>query len=300
MRIAVVGAGAVGGVIAAGASAAGHDVTLRVRTPFESLVVVHEGVETTVRATVSSLPAGPEADLVFLVVKATDTASVAPHLARLCGPETRTVVVQNGVAQVERTAPLLPPGAGPVVPAIAYIAAERLGPGRIHHIHGGRLVVPAEHEAVVSTAVGNGMRVRGTDDFLTESWRKLLANLVGNPITAITLRHMDVMRSPGMHDLAHDIVHEALAVARAEGARLTTSDADEVVEGAARFGSETASSMLYDRLAGRPMEHDQLTGEVVRRAVRHDIPVPINRALLALLAAIDARPAAGFGPDHRQ
>jgi 2-dehydropantoate 2-reductase len=296
MRVAVVGAGAVGGVIAAGAAAVGHDVTLRVRTPFEALVVVHEGDETTVRATISSEPVGPPADVVFLVVKATDTASTAPHLAALCGPRTRTVVVQNGVGHVERVAPLLPPGAGPVVPAITYVAAERLGPGRIHHIHGGRLIVPAEHEMLVAEAVGDGMRVRGTEDFPTEAWRKLFANLVGNPITAITLRHMDVMRSPGIRELARDVVREALAVARAEGAHLTEEDAEEVVDGASRFGPETGSSMLYDRLAGRPMEHQYLTGEVVRRGEAHDIAVPVNRALLALLVAIDVTPAPGTLP----
>jgi 2-dehydropantoate 2-reductase len=148
-------------------------------------------------------------------------------------------------------------------------------------------MVPAEHAAAVQDAVGTQMRVRGTDDFLTESWRKLFANLLGNPITAITLRHMDVMRSPGIPELARAVLLEAAAVARAEGARLTDDDAAAVVEGASRFGAETGSSMLYDRLAGRPMEHEYLTGEVVRRAATHGIPVPMNAALLALLTAIE-------------
>ena len=199
VRVAVVGAGAMGGVLAGAAAEAGHDVTLRVRTPFDALVIVRDGVEVTVPATISAAPSGPPADVVFLVVKATDTASVAAHLAELCGSATRTVVVQNGVGHEERVAPFLPPGAGPIVPAVIYAAAERVAPGRIHHIHGesargaGRARAP-----MVTDAVAPGVRVRGTDDFVTEAWRKLFANLVGNPITAITLRHMDVMRSPGM------------------------------------------------------------------------------------------------------
>src|SRR5262249_7789640 len=155
--------------------------------------------------------------------------------------------------------------AGPVAPAIAYIAAERVRPGYIHHLHGNLLVVPSEHAERVREAMGSLVRVRGTDDFLTESWRKLLANILGNPITALTMRHMDVMRDPGIPELARHIIDEAIAVACADGARLNAADADEVLVGTARFGEDTASSMLYDRLAGRPMEHQFLTGEIVRR-----------------------------------
>ncbi|HEY6533434.1 MAG TPA: 2-dehydropantoate 2-reductase [Acidimicrobiales bacterium] len=291
MRVAVVGAGAVGGVLAAAAAGAGHDVALRVRTPIDQLLVLHDDVETEVPAEISVEPSGPIADVVFLVVKATDTASAAEHLAALCGPETLTVAVQNGIDHVARVRPYLPPGAGPVVPTLIYVAAERVGPGRIHHIHGGRLIVPAEHEPTISAAVGEALRVRGTDDILTESWRKLLANIVGNPITAITLRHMDVMHSPGIADLARSVLVEAVEVGRAEGAGLSEQDVEQIVLGTARFGEETGSSMLYDRLAGRPMEHQYLTGEIVRRGSIHGIPVPVNAALLALLDAIDQRTA---------
>jgi 2-dehydropantoate 2-reductase len=289
MRVAVVGAGAVGGVLAAAAAGAGHEVALRVRTPIDQLRVLHDGVETEVPAEISVDPAGPVADVVFLVVKATDTASAADHLADLCGPETLTVVVQNGIDHVARVQPYLPEGAGPVVPTLIYVAAERTGPGRVHHIHGGRLIVPTEHEATISAAVAPGLRVRGTDDIVTESWRKLLANLVGNPITAITERHMDVLRSPGVADLARNILVEAVAVGRAEGADLSGDDVEQILVGTARFGEETGSSMLYDRQAGRPMEHQHLTGEIVRRGAAHGIAVPVNGALLALLDAIDVR-----------
>lgn len=287
MRVAIIGAGAIGGVLAAAASSAGHQVELRVRTPVDALTVRHDGVETTVPAAISATPCGPVADVVFLVVKATDTASAAPHLAALCGPGTLTVVVQNGLDQAARVAPFLPPGAGPVSPALAYVAAERLAPGRIHHIHGNLLIVPAEHSARIAEAVSPAVRVRGTEDFVTESWRKLMANILGNPITTITMRRMDVMRSPGIPELARNVLVEAVTVARAEGADLSDQEIEQVLDGVAGFGPETASSMLYDRLAGRPLEHQHLTGEVVRRGADHGILVPVNAALLALLDAID-------------
>lgn len=90
-----------------------------------------------------------------------------------------------------------------------------------------------------------------------------------------------------MQEVARNILAEAAAVGRAEGARLSDEEVEQVIEGTARFGAETGSSMLYDRLAGRPMEHQYLTGEIVRRGARHGIAVPVNAALLALLDAVD-------------
>jgi hypothetical protein len=109
----------------------------------------------------------------------TDTASAAPPRGVVWSRHA-PVVVQ---ADRPRRAASHPssPDAGPITPAIIYVAAERLAPGRIHHIHGGRLVVPTEHEAPIADAVGGGLR--GTDDFLARRG-ELFANLVGNPITA--------------------------------------------------------------------------------------------------------------------
>jgi 2-dehydropantoate 2-reductase len=287
MRVAVIGAGAIGGVIAAAAAATDHDVVVCVRTPIDSLVVERDGVATKVEATLLTAPLGPPADVVFVTVKATDTPSTERHLAQLCGAGTLTIVVQNGIDQAARVLPFLPPGAGPAAGANAYIAAERLDAGRIRHTSGDLLLMPAEHAPAALAALEGGMRVRATDDMVTESWRKMLANLVANPITAITQRRMDVLQSPGMPDLARAILREAIAVGRADGAVLDDADVETIVSGTARYGAETGSSMLYDRMAGRPMEHHFLTGEVVRRGLARGIATPVHTTLLALLDAVD-------------
>lgn len=95
------------------------------------------------------------------------------------------------------------------------------------------------------------------------------------------------MGEPGIADLARGILLEALQVGRAEGASLADEDVEAVLEGTGQYGPETGSSMLYDRMAGRPLEHQYLTGEVVRRGDARGIPVPLNAAVLALLEAID-------------
>jgi 2-dehydropantoate 2-reductase len=101
------------------------------------------------------------------------------------------------------------------------------------------------------------------------------------------MRRIDVMRDPGIADLARGLLLEAVQVGRAEGADLRDENIEAIVVATGRYGDATGSSMLYDRLAGRPLEHQFLTGEVVRRAAAHGIPVPLNAAILALLDALD-------------
>jgi 2-dehydropantoate 2-reductase len=101
------------------------------------------------------------------------------------------------------------------------------------------------------------------------------------------MRRIGVMREPGVADLARGLLLEAAQVGRAEGARILDADLEAIVVGAGQYGDETGSSMLYDRLAGRPLEHQYLTGEVVRRGAAHNVPTPLNSAVLALLEAID-------------
>ncbi|MDE3203631.1 MAG: 2-dehydropantoate 2-reductase [Acidobacteriota bacterium] len=288
MRVAVIGAGGIGAVLAGVAAAAGHAVEIGVRTPIRTLSLQSPGgewseVAVTVRTTAAEVDA--PADVVLLTVKATDTASAAPWLDAWCRDGTVLGVVQNGLDQRSRVDDLVPAGAV-VAPVLAYMAAERLSAGRVRHLAGRRLVVPAECQAPLAEALPS-LRVAGTDDMNTEAWRKLLANAVANPLTALTLRRVGVLAEPGMADLAEGMLREALAVGRASGARLEESLVEQILAGTAQYGPETGSSMLYDRLAGRNMEHRYITGEVVRRGRALGIPVPLNSVILTLLDATD-------------
>ena len=288
MRVAVVGAGGIGAVLAAAALGAGHSVELGVRTPIPSLSLqAVDGSWTEVAATIRSSAAtvtGP-ADVVLLTVKATDTASAGPWLGAWCAAGTVLGVVQNGLDHEARVASLVPAGVE-VAPVLAYMAAERLSDGRVRHISGRRLVVPATAVSPLAAALPS-LGVVGTDQMLTETWRKLLANAVANPLTALTMRRVGVLAEPGLADLARGVLGEAIAVGRSSGAVLDDALIDEIVVGTGRYGPHTGSSMLYDRLAGRHMEHQYITGEIVRRGRALGIPVPLNAALLALLDAID-------------
>ncbi|MGH8920090.1 MAG: 2-dehydropantoate 2-reductase [Actinomycetes bacterium] len=290
-RVVVIGAGAIGGVLAWAASRAGHDVEVCVRRPIDGLDVESGGEVHPVPVKVRTDPAevGPAA-WVLLTTKVFDTASTAPWLARSCTPDTVVVAAQNGVGHVERVGAYMP--AGRVLPALAYLAAERTGPGRVVFHSGRRLVVPAgpDGAAFADLLRPDVLDVRQVDDFTTAVWRKLLGNVAANPITALTTRRIDVMADPGVEDLSRRLMGECVRVAQAAGAALDEGDVDRAVRGLElyRTNGSSGSSMLYDRLAGLPLEHEELNGVVVAEGARLGVPTPDNTLILTLLRALDA------------
>ncbi|UNO41936.1 2-dehydropantoate 2-reductase [Streptomyces sp. MST-110588] len=296
-RIAVIGGGAIGGFTAALVHRAGHDVTLCVRTPLETLTVESEGAVFEAPVTVASAPdrVGP-ADWVLLTTKAQDTAGTAGWLERLCGPETVVAVLQNGLGHEQRVAPLVPEGTG-ILPTIVYMSVERTAPGRIVHHIASELHVPQGPlaERFAALLAGSGIDVVPEADFATAAWRKLFTNLAANPLTALLQQRMGIFADPGMARLTRDLLREAAEVARAEGADIGEEDVRRTLEIYTLVPPGGGSSMLYDRMAGRPMEHEYLTGAVVRAAERHGIATPLNSMLLTLLRAVDRELRAAGG-----
>jgi 2-dehydropantoate 2-reductase len=224
---------------------------------------------------------------VFVTTKAQDTASVGPWLERLVEETTTVLVVQNGVNHEQRLRGLVP--LEQVVPALAYIGAEQQQPGWVIYRGGNLLVLPSTPTAagIAEAFTASPLLARLEPDFKTAAWKKLLGNLVANPLTALAMGRIGVLHRPDMRQLADGLLDEALAVANAEGADLDRSDADKVLDGLLSLPTTNGSSMLYDRLAGRPLEHEYLTGSLVQLAEIHGIDVPLNRAVLALLRAIE-------------
>src|SRR5215217_6935908 len=132
VRVAMIGAGAIGGFFAAKLQEAGHEVTLCVRTPIESLVLEQAGVRREVPVQIVTDPALQEpVAWVFIATKAQDTAGAEPWLQALSNSGTAVVVLQNGIEQAERVKPFAPGSS--VVPAVVYCGAERVSPGTIVH-----------------------------------------------------------------------------------------------------------------------------------------------------------------------
>ncbi|MGW1678744.1 2-dehydropantoate 2-reductase [Saccharopolyspora sp. NPDC002376] len=288
VHIAVIGSGGIGGVLAAAAHAAGHEVSLCVRTPFDRLTVeTPEGTGEVPASVVTDPGELGEADWILLTTKVQDVPSTTGWLQRLDDGRAPIVVVQNGVEHRESVAAMNL--RGPVLPALIYVAAERVSPGHVVRRSPMTMQVEAGEvgERFADLLAGDALTIRPTDDFHTAAWRKMLTNLAPNPITALTLRRLDVLSEPDVQELCAGVLAEAVDVARAEGANLTHSDAERVLaDYIERFPPTNGTSMLYDRIAGLPTEHEHITGPLVRAATTHNIPVPLNRTLLTLMRAL--------------
>jgi 2-dehydropantoate 2-reductase len=287
MRIACVGVGAIGGAIATPLIATGrHDVVLCVREPFERLVVESPARRIELQARCETEPARlGRADWVLLATKAQDVPGAAKWLAALCGSGTVIAVLQNGVEHVARVAPFA--GEAEVLPVVVELPAARSAPGRIRMRAGARLLVPAGSAGAAFAALfaGTDVAVEVTPDFARGAWRKLCLNTASGALTALTERAIEVLHEPGMAELARGLMLECVAVARAEGAALADSVADETLARLLALPAGSGNSMLYDRRAGRPLELDARNGAIVRLGARHGIATPLNSAVCALLSA---------------
>ncbi|SMF69794.1 2-dehydropantoate 2-reductase [Tistlia consotensis] len=300
--VAVVGLGGVGGVVAGCLAEAGRCALVTcTRRPLPALIFERAGaaVELAPRNLTRPDAAGP-VDWVLLCTKTYDSAAAGAWLRRLCGPSTRVAVLQNGLGQVERIAPFL--GEAAALPAIVYYNGERLapdGPDRVRvrlNPVGARDLVVADDPAGRAFArlfEGTPLRVELSGDFVTLIWRKLLLNGAANPISALVRQRQVAFRRPEIQALALEVLTEAVAAGRAEGARLEPDEAERMLAILLSYPAETGTSMYFDATLGRPLEIEAVTGEIVAAAERHGIATPINRTLLTLLRAVSDAAAAG-------
>jgi 2-dehydropantoate 2-reductase len=294
-RVAVIGLGSIGGVVAGLLGVASrHDIVACIRRPVDRLIVERaEGmVESPIRALMDPSEAQRQ-DWVLLCTKAQDTASSAPWLQRLCGRATRVAALQNGIGHAERLAPFI--GNAAIIPTIVYYNSERLAPDRVRYRPAGEydfaVADDADGQAFAALLEGTPLRVLISGDFKTLAWRKLLVNAVANPVSALTLRRNAVFRREDVAALCLALLEEAAAVGRADGAQLADDEAEQSMARLTAIPPDAGSSMYFDRLAGRSLEINALTGAVVEAAERHRVPTPMLRMLLTLARAASDGPA---------
>src|SRR5580658_5049681 len=229
-KIAIVGLGSIGGIVAGYLAKAGrHHVFACVRKPIAKLTIngTDGAAEVPLDALTDAAKAEP-ADWVLLCTKTHQTEATAPWLARLCTPNTKVAVLQNGVDHVARVAPLVK--GATIVPVIVYYNGERIADDHVRLRQGaGQDLLVADNEtgrAFAHLFDGTPLRVSLNDDFTTAAWRKLLINIIASPITALTLQRQAVLRRPDVKSLCLELLAEAIAVARAESAKLRPDEAD--------------------------------------------------------------------------
>jgi 2-dehydropantoate 2-reductase len=280
-KIAVVGVGAIGGVLAGLLHTAGtHEITLCTRRPIDGLTVkTPEGVVEVSSRNLTDPSLAEAVDWVLVATKTYDADSSAKWLPGLCSKGARVAVVQNGVEHRERFAAYLP--SERIVPVIIDCPAERRADGSVEQRGAARMRVEPG-SGFEDLFAGSKAAVELTDDFLTAAWQKLCINSAG-ALSALTMKPGGVFRDEGIGKAALDIVDECVAVGRAEGAKLDDGTGERVLAGYRAGPADSINSMLADRLAGRPMEVDARNGVIVRKGARHGIATPANRMAVALL-----------------
>lgn len=293
-RIAIVGVGAIGGVIASLLQTADrHELVLCVRRPLEQLVVQTPEQEIRIKATILTSPEEASAvDWVMVATKAYDVETAARWFDALCAKGAPVAVLQNGVEHRERFAPYQ--AKEKLVPVIVDCPAERdsslAGIDRIAQRGSMSLRVPESKlgQEFVELFAGTRADAAAVEDWTTVAWKKLCHNAVG-ALPALLLQPAGVLRGEAMGSVALDMVRECIAIGRAEGAVFSDSFAEEVLAACRRAAPDSINSLHADRLAGRPMEIDARNGAIVRKGHAHGIPAPTNAMAVALLEALAAK-----------
>ena len=284
--IAIIGPGAVGGVIAASLLKTGHEVTLCARRAIGDVTVTLLSGDIKLTAPVLTDPAkGSVVDWVLVATKAYDASGAAAWFPQLVGPQTRVAILQNGVEHRERFAQWL--DAARLLPVMVDCPGERPSPDRIVQRGPGKMVVPAGAAGAdfVQLFADSGLHVSETGDFTTAAWRKLCLNAPG-AINALLLKPTGVFHEEAAGRLALEMIRECMAVGRAEGAILEDTLADQLLAGFRAAPQDGINSLHADRLAGRPMEVDARNGAIVRFGRKHGVPTPLNEMAVTLLAAM--------------
>lgn len=287
-RIAIVGAGAIGGVVASLLQTSGrHELVLCVRRSIRQLVVENSGGEMRIDATVLTQPEqARQVDWVMVATKAYDVAAAALWFDPLCAGGAPVAVLQNGVEHRERFAPYI--SKDKIVPVIVDCPAERKPPmdGVDRIVQRGPMSLKVPDGALgrdfVELFTATAAETAAVEDWTTVAWRKLCHNAVG-ALPALLLQPAGVLSDDAIGAVAMDMVRECIAVGRAEGATLADSVAEEVLAAYRGSAPDAINSLHADRLAGRPMEIDARNGAIVRLGKKHGIPTSSNSMATALL-----------------
>ncbi|BEP59685.1 2-dehydropantoate 2-reductase [Variovorax sp. V213] len=296
MKVAVMGAGAVGCYYGAMLARAGHEVVLIGRpSHVEAMRANGLRLETKTFDEHVRLGASTEAsavqaaDLVLFCVKSTDTESAAAQIKPHLSPDALVLTLQNGVDNDERVRSVLP--SNDVAAAVVYVATEMAGPGHVKHHGRGELVIAPSRASgqVAQHLAAAGVPTQISDNVRGSLWAKLVLNCAYNALSAITqLPYGELVKGQGVAEVIRDVVAECLAVAKAEGVAIP-GDTGAAVRGIAQTMPSQYSSTAQDLARGKTSEIDHLNGFVVRRGEALGVSTPANRVLLVLVKLLEGK-----------
>ncbi|MGH7371534.1 MAG: 2-dehydropantoate 2-reductase [Candidatus Methylomirabilales bacterium] len=300
MKIAVMGAGAVGGYFGALLHRGGLDVTLIARGRHLEAIKAHglrikstEGDLTVPAKAVGDPSAVGPVDLILFCVKSYDTESAARQCMPIVQESTAILCLQNGVDNEEKIAMVA--GGEKVLGGVAYIGAGVSEPGVVVHTAEGRIVFGEMHGGVSE-------RVRRLDQVFRDAgfpaevssnvkailWGKLCWNAAFNALNTLVGGEVRVLvERPETRTLARQVMEEVRAVAIANGVLLSEDLVERLLSWTDTATGAMKTSTRQDLEAGKALEVEALNGAVVRKGEAAGVPTPFNCALYALLKSID-------------
>jgi len=310
VKVAIIGPGALGCLLAAKFHMAGAEVWLVDYRPERAellerqgiLLKLPDGTEETVRIPVGEAGQVGSAELAILTVKAHQTKAAVPSLSPLVGSGGLALTLQNGLGNLEEMAQVLGPER--LLGGASILGATKLGEGQVFlaglgptyiGLPPGSLVPLAEVDAVAAPLRQAGLpcEVRGNIEAVL--WEKLLVNVGINPLTAILrIKNGELPNLPSAWELAVAAATEAHAVARASGISLGVDPATRLKE-VCTATAANRSSMLQDILAGRRTEIEALNAQVATRGAGHGLPTQVNHILTQLIRALEVQGSRGGG-----
>ncbi|MED0717108.1 2-dehydropantoate 2-reductase [Aeribacillus composti] len=299
MKIAVAGAGAVGGYFGALLKKAGHDVVFLARGKHleamkkSGLVVkTNDQLLTIDGVFTDKIEDFADCELILFCVKSTDTESTAEQIASLQNDRAVVLTLQNGVDNEEKLAQIL--GGKRLLSAATYLSSHVEEPGVIKHSGRAKLVIGALDESLISfrDKVADLFRqaeifVKTTDDIMLDKWKKLLWNATFNPLAALSKATVgEIMEHKELRKTAENACREVMRVANKIGIPL---DEEMFYRTFANSGAalKHKPSMLQDRLKGKRMEIESLCGFIVKKGRQIGVETPVLQTLYSNLLFLE-------------
>jgi len=301
MRFAILGSGAVGGYFGAKLAKAGQEVSFIARGAHLE-AIRHKGLEVksaklgdfTVRAAAESDTSRIGAvDVAIVSVKAYDNATALPMLKPLIGPGTVVLTLQNGVDSVDECAAIV--GERHVLGGTTYVATALEGPGLIvqtgvhrsiifGEVFGDTSRISPRVQHIADVLASADIQVTPVADARVPIWDKYVYLVAFSGFTgASRLAIGHIWKYPHVQNMFYACSREIAAIAKAEGVTISPNRFDTLQEYMTNLPGTTRSSLLIDLEQGKRIEVEALQGAAVRRAKKHNVPVPIVSTLYALL-----------------
>jgi 2-dehydropantoate 2-reductase len=304
LKIAVLGAGALGCAIGGTLAEAGHELVLINRNAAQVAAIGQHGLRmrrpegercVRVQAAPSAAGLGP-VDLVIVLVKSFHTREAMAAATSLVGPQTVVLSLQNGLGHEDILADIV--GRPHVLAGKTYVGGVQLAPGHIIAGTAGKETLIGELDGQISPRAqaiaeafnGAGLATTVSDNILGVMWDKLLINVATGAVSSITrLPYGPLYRIPEIEATAVAAVQEAMDVAAAAGVRLSYTEPRAAwLKAAAGLPDDFKTSMLQSLEKGSVTEIDFINGAVLRWGQRHGVATPVNQTLVACIKGIEA------------